>query len=109
VAPRTGHEGQGRVGSKAAHRYYRCRNNGCDGGGDGRVNIGKAEMEARFTEHLSTLSAPEGLVNLFAEVLKDTFRDRHKDQERPAGASSGNGKNCRTSEPSSQRPLSAGR
>lgn len=70
-----------RDGTKAVHLYYRCRNPECTGGGDGRVNVRKADMEDRFVRHLDGLRAPEGLASLFAEVLRDTFRERHRDQE----------------------------
>ncbi len=69
-------------GSKAVHYYYRCRNRKCDGGGDGRINEKKADLEATFADHLRSLSAPEGAAKLFAEILRDTLKKRHREVER---------------------------
>ncbi len=70
-------------GTVALHRYYRCRNRLCDGGGGdrGRVNVPKAELEGKFSAYLGSLTAPEGLVSLFAEIMRDSLRHRHRDLE----------------------------
>ena len=69
-------------GSKAVHYYYRCRNRECDGGGGGRINEKKANLEASFAAYLRSLSAPEGTAKLFAEILRDTLKKRHREVER---------------------------
>lgn len=68
-------------GTKSVHRYYRCRKRSCDGDGERRINIGKAELESRFADYLSTLSAPRSLARAFAEIIRDVLRDRGRAQE----------------------------
>ena len=38
-------------------------------------------MEATFSKYLGNLTAPKGLVSLFAEIMRDSLRHRHRDLE----------------------------
>jgi site-specific DNA recombinase len=68
-------------GSSTGHGYYRCRMKACRAGDDGRWNIRKDDLEREFLAEVRTLAVTAGLASIFADILREVWKDRNNSKE----------------------------